>query len=174
MITLRPATPSDRRKIHDWLANSDLTSSMLGAPDFPENPAPTWQEFIDDYLPHFFDGSAPRKGRCYVILDGGQEVGQVNHNDVHDGGITELDIWLASSKFLGKGYGTKALKLICELLVKEQLCRVFYIAPSMRNQRAIRSYGKAGFSITRDRPPWFVPDYDDAVLMKLETAFPTA
>ena len=54
--------------IYQWLAHSDLTSSMLGPPDFPDNDIPQWDEFINDYKMYFFDGTDPKAGRCFLIF----------------------------------------------------------------------------------------------------------
>lgn len=167
LITLRPATPADRRPVFEWLALSDLTPSMLGAPVFPDNPVPAWEEFQADYAPYFFDGSALALGRCFIIMLGEEAIGQVNYSEVYDDDhSTELDIWLANSSYTNKGYGTDALSTLCIYLSRELGCRKFIIAPSRRNARALRSYWKAGFiETTAGIPAWFVPDYEDTVIM---------
>ena len=165
-LTLRPATPDDRRAIFEWLALSDITHLMLGPPTFPDSLAPTWEEFLDDDQPHFFDGTQPDQGRCFVIEVDGEPVGHISHNEIDDAGqSTELDIWLRSSAYLGRGYGVEALRILCDELHRTFGCRRFYIAPSGRNTGAVRAYGKAGFVETTERPDWFEPQYDDAVLL---------
>ena len=57
---------------------------MIGPPTYPDHPIPTWEEFCDDYKAYFFDGSAPELGCCYVILVGGEPVGQVNNNGIEE------------------------------------------------------------------------------------------
>lgn len=168
LITLRPSTLQDRRQVFEWLAYSDLTSSMLGPPHFPENPAPIWEEFIDDYYEYFFDGSQPESGRCFIIQLGDKEIGQVNYNEIYDEAglrFTELDIWLAGSEYTNKGYGTDALKTLCNFLHKDLGCQKFIIAPARQNIGAIKSYQKAGFTEVFTPPPHFVADYDDTVIM---------
>lgn len=169
-ITLRPATLHDRRPIFEWLVESDLTSQMLGAPTFPDNPAPTWEEFIDDYKEYFFDGTEPLCGRCFVIVFEGESIGQVNYNEIfleRSVRNTELDIWLKSSKYAGKGYGSDALWVLTAYLCKDFGCTDFWIAPSARNERAIRSYEKVGFEPTPQKHQHFTPDYHDAVVLVL-------
>ncbi len=165
-IRLRPATMADRKSIYQWLALSDLTPMMLGAPQFPDNPVPTWEEFIHDYAEHFFDGTRPMRGRCFVIEYDGIAIGQVNHDRIYyDDHSTELDIWLANSSHAGKGYSTDALIALCEYLKTNFACTRFIIAPSLRNTNAISAYEKAGFHRTEIIPEWFVPDYTDTVVM---------
>jgi RimJ/RimL family protein N-acetyltransferase len=166
ILTLRPATLQDKGKIFNWLTNSNLTGEMLGPPNFPEIPIPTWKEFDNDYLDHYFDGSQPFKGQCFIIIYDGQEIGQINYNEIDTASkSTELDIWLADREFTGKGHGTEAIKLLCNYLDKHLECKTFYIAPSRRNPNAIKSYKKAGFVETDIIPDYFTPDYDDTVVM---------
>src|SRR5690606_17099975 len=109
-ISLKPAAPSDKKKIFDWLTNSNLTAKMLGMPNFPDNPVPSWEEFDSDYLGYYFDGTQPLSGQCFIIIHNGQEIGQINYNaiDARDRS-TELDIWLADKQFTGQGLGTEAI-----------------------------------------------------------------
>lgn len=165
-VSLRPAKPSDCRRIYEWLTQSDLTPSMIGPPLFPDQPVPTWEEFQADYLPHYFDGSNPQRGQCFVICYGDEEVGQINSNLIQTDHSVELDLWLKESSWLGKGIGFEALRLLCAYLHEHYGCLHFYIAPSQRNPRAIRAYHKAGFRENEVIPEWFVPDTEDAVVMR--------
>jgi len=165
-VTLRPATYQDKEKIFQWLAHSNLTSEMLGPPKFPEAPIPTWEEFDTDYVSHYFDNTQPLKGRCFVIEHNGEEIGQINYNEIDEvTKSTEIDIWLADKCFTGKGLGTEAIQILCEYLVKTFDCQTIYIAPSKRNGNAIRAYKKAGFLETTVIPEGFVPDYSDTIVL---------
>jgi RimJ/RimL family protein N-acetyltransferase len=170
ILTIRPATLPDKKKIFNWLANSDLTSEMLGPPNFSDNPIPTWDEFDNDYLDYFFDGSQPMKGRCFVLEHNGLEIGQINYNEIDTNTkSTEIDIWLSERQFTGKGLGTEAIKALCNYLDKSFDCKTIYIAPSKRNSIAIKSYKKAGFMETDQLPMNFIADYNDTiVLMKIQ------
>jgi len=139
---------------------------MLSPPKFADNPIPTWEEFDADYTNHYFDGTLPLKGQCFIIIHNEQEIGQINYNEIDlDSKSTELDIWLADRKFTGKGLGTEAVTILCNYLRQMYECYTIYIAPSRRNTNAVKSYKKAGFIETENIPENFIPDYDDAVLM---------
>ncbi len=106
-ISLRPAVESDRRQVYEWLARSDVTPSMMGSPNYPDHPVPSWEEFCADYLPHYFDDSGPLSGRCFIIVADGRDVGVVCYNTIEERGrFTELDIWLGAEAYCGKGYGS--------------------------------------------------------------------
>jgi len=164
-INLRPATLNDRENIYEWLANSDITSSIMGPPDFPDNEIPDKDYFINDYEPAFFNDDDPYSGRSYIIEKDSEPVGHINYNEFKPGQLVELDIWLSASKHCGHGYGTEAILLLCEHLKKNLNCREFMLAPSARNVRAIKVYEKAGFQISDKIPESLVPDYYDTVVM---------
>lgn len=165
-VTLRPASMQDKRNIYNWLAHSNLTAEMLGPPLFPDAPSPTWEEFDQDYLDYYFDGSQPFSGRCFIILHNQEEIGQINYNEIDtQSNSTEIDIWLSDRKFTGMGLGTEAIILLCDYLHKELKCKTIIIAPSKRNSNAIKAYKKAGFVVSDWLPEDFTPDYHDAVVM---------
>ncbi len=170
-VTLRPAVESDRRKVWEWLARSDVTPSMMGPPDYPDHPIPSWDEFCSDYLPHYFDDSEPLSGRCFIILADGWDVGVVCYNAIDkEGRETELDIWLGAEAYCGKGYGTAALEALCARLYEACGVEEFIIRPSGRNHRAIGAYKKAGFEPFPLSPGDQIRrfgegDYEDAVVL---------
>ena len=165
-IKIKPTTISDKRKIFNWLTNSNLTKNMIGPPNFPDSKIPTWEEFDTDYLNHYFDGSNPLKGRCYIIIEDGKEVGQINYNTIDiEKKTSDLDIWLSDKKYTGRGIGTEAIKLLCEYLHGKFDCEQIIMSPSKRNKNAIKSYKKAGFVMTDIELDESEKDYDDNVVM---------
>jgi RimJ/RimL family protein N-acetyltransferase len=145
-IRLRPATTADRRMIYEGLAHSDVSDVLL-MDRHTGQPLPlTYETFCDDYVDYYFDDTRPEAGRCFVIEVDGRAAGQVNHNDIEPcANRTELDIWMFGERNCGHGWGTEALRLLCDYLHREMGVHGFYIKPSARNPRAIRSYEKAGF-----------------------------
>ena len=149
LVTLRPATLADRRAVWEWIACSDLTASMMGPPEFAENPVPTWEQFCADYLPHFFDGSRPdaRGGRSFIIEHEDQAVGHISYDcRPPRESFAELDMWMRDSSCCGRGFGSDALRSLSAHLHEALGIREMILRPSARNSRAIRSYEKAGFT----------------------------
>lgn len=148
-IRLRPAVVADRRQIYEALARSELTDILLGHPSQDHTPLLSYEQFCDDYKPHYFDDSNPEFGRCFVIEVDGQAIGQVNYNEINRGkSRTELDIWMFGEQYCGHGYGSEALRLLCDYLSRGCGVDGFLIQPSASNPRAIRGYEKAGFRRT--------------------------
>lgn len=167
-LTLKPASLEDKRKVYHWLAHSNLTGEMFGPPNFSGYSVPTWDEFNKDYLDHFFDGSQPLKGQSFIIIHNEQPIGHINYNAVDTTSkSTEIDIWLADRAYTGQGFGTEAIKILCNYLYNHLNCETIYIAPSRRNTNALKAYKKAGFIETSTLPVNFLPDYDDTVLLSI-------
>ena len=140
-VVLRPATWRDRRPVFEWLAESDVTPSMHGLPRFPDNPIPTREEFCRDYRPHFFSGSDPPAGRCFIISAGGEEIGVISYGGINrQKSRAELDIWMSCEANCGRGHGARAIMALCLVLREEFGVVEFVMRPSARNARAIRAY----------------------------------
>lgn len=169
---LRPATFADRRTVHAWAACSDLTSSMLGPPNFPDAPVPTWEEFCADYQSHFFDGSQPNAGRSFIIEVDGKPVGHINYDRMNERpSFAELDIWMRDASCCGHGWGAQAIMMLCEQLHAQFGVNEFILRPSARNTRAVRSYARAGFvrlPLTNDEQAaiYGPGDYNDTVVLQ--------
>lgn len=165
-LSLRPASLQDKKNVYNWLAHSNLSQEMFGPPNFPEHPIPNWEEFNQDYTDHYFDGSQPLRGRCFILMHKNKPIGQINYNEINPNTkSTEIDIWLSDREYTGKGYGTEAIITLCEYLYQNFTCETVYIAPSKRNIRAIKAYKKAGFMESKNRPDNFIPDYADTVIL---------
>lgn len=170
-VMLRPSRESDRRDVFSWLAESDVTSSMMGPPLFPELPPPTWDEFNHDYRPNFFDGSTLEVESSYIIEVAGVPIGQINY-EIRDDPTrhAELDIWLRSLADTGRGYGPDALIALTAHLYRTFGVDAFLIRPSARNPRAIRAYQKAGFALVpmssqEQTDTYGVAEYEDCVIL---------
>lgn len=166
LVTFRPATPDDRRQLYQWLAHSDLTARMLGAPLFPDAEIPTWEYFIEDYNLDFFNDINPDNGRSFIIEVNKEPVGHINYNQIDQVTNTvELDIWLRSSTYCNQGYGSDAINTLCNYLTRQLYCQKIILAPYARNKAAVRAYTKCGFAPANAPPNNFIPDYFDTVVM---------
>ena len=171
-IELRPAQESDRKKIYIWLTKSNLTSSMMGQPDYPDQPIPSWEEFCEDYTISFFNDSGDGKGRNYIIIVTDEEIGTIGYDllDKNKDRVL-LDIWMSAEKYCGYGYGSDALNTICGFIHKIYGITNFIITPSARNKRAIAAYIKSGFKYSSEiskeeqQKEFGKVEYDDTIIM---------
>ena len=181
-VILRPATTEDEPQILEWLLRSDITPSILGPPLFPERPVPQLDDPSQRLDPHVLDGTAPKLGRCFLVLVDGEPAGQVTYNDIKEREgrrQVELDIWMRSESVCGKGYGTDTLEALCGYLRKSFGVEQFMVQPSARNPRAIKVYEKVGFRrlnlpIEAARELWGPNDYYDSCIWSERTHEPQA
>jgi RimJ/RimL family protein N-acetyltransferase len=158
-VELIPAKLEDRRKIYEWGCQSEITKYHAGPPDYPEHPVPTWEEFCEDYVEYYFDGSEPKKGRGFIIIFDEEPIGFISYASFHLKRYkTELDIWMNCEENCGKGFGTDAIIALGGYLNKNMLINELIMRPSIRNTRAIRSYMKAGFEVSKLSPEWYLLD----------------
>ena len=148
-ISLARATLGDRPRVYEWMAHSDLTERTMGPPVFSEHPVPTYEEFCERFLPHYFDGTRPFDGRGFMIRAGGADIGFLSHGPISlFKDVTELDLWLKSRDVAGKGFGSDALQTACDWLQASFGVNRFLLRPSRRNVHALRAVRRAGFRET--------------------------
>lgn len=147
-VALRPMTVEEITIFYKWATQSSSTPFWYD--ELYGEQIPTYEEFIRDWKKHYFDGSKPEKGRSFVILVGGRAIGQINYNEINkkDNSV-ELDIIIARDADKGKGYGTDALKTLAKYLFQKMNVRVCWIEVITKNRRAMRTYEKVGFKITK-------------------------
>ena len=178
IISLTPATMTDRQNVYNWCFHSETTKSHSGPPDYPDVYIPTFEEFCADYYyDYFFTGTAPQDGMGFILTYKEEPVGFISccsfHMKPH---MSELDLWMNSETNCGKGYGTDALITLMAYLAREMGIREFIIRPSIKNTRAVRSYKKAGFEKSEYSPSnylreEYVPLYGGGDYGAKETAF---
>lgn len=148
---------------------------MMGPPQFPDHPIPTWQEFCADYADRFFCPEGDGFGRLFVICADERDIGCISYDGLDDWhGIGELDIWIASSVDWGHGWGSLAIRELSGQLLRHPMVEHLIMRPSRRNARAIAAYRKAGFAFY-DPSQHQLPesllstglDYADAVVLVL-------
>jgi RimJ/RimL family protein N-acetyltransferase len=126
---------------------------------------PTYQEFLEEWKPHYFDGSKPTMGRCYTILaEGTTPIGVVSYNDFDaEAKRVTFDIVIGERKNLGRGYGSDALRVLMRhLFATFSTLEVAIIGAHPANGRAIRAYEKAGFRRTTvDVSDPYIVAYDE-------------
>ena len=177
-LSLRPATLADRDLIHSWMVSQGVVEHFLGPPRYPDVPVPTLEQFREDWAPHHFTHEARERGRMFVMVRDGRDVGAIAQNEVvtSENGkrCAEIDLWLADGAFRGRGYGSTALSLLAAQLEQELRLDSIFLQPSARNADAIRAYLDAGFrptglsTVDGARRFVTVPDAHDSVFLEHE------
>jgi diamine N-acetyltransferase len=143
-VALRPMTADWMPLFYRWATQSEAAPFWYG--DLVGEPIPTYQEFIQDFKPYYYDGSEPEKGRSFVIMVGRRAIGEINYNEIdRKHNSVDLDIIIADDKDKNRGYGSDALKTLARYLFRKMNIEVCILETVLKNARAIRAYEKAGF-----------------------------
>ena len=137
--------PADFGMLHNW----------LGRPHVREwwGPAPSLAEIEIDYLPLTHSESTTRG---YIAWREDQAIGFVQSYvvlgsgdgwwpDATDPGARGMDQFLAHPEDLGRGLGSAMIRAFVQELFLDPSVTKVQVDPSPHNERAIRSYVRAGF-----------------------------
>jgi aminoglycoside 6'-N-acetyltransferase len=156
-ISLKPATRADFDLIRRWLARPDIQDwwGPVSATEAEVNMAMTSGHAI-----------------CRLIEADGVPVGYAhavdatlwgdNLPDDLAPGTWDLDLFVAAEEQRGKGVGQAALALLRDEVFATTLAVAVCVFPSVKNERAVRAYEKAGFRWQRVwhdpqmGPSWFM------------------
>ena len=61
-----------------------------------------------------------------------------------------MDLYIADTEFLGKGYGPQILRAFMDKLISDYDLKRFIIDPQLENEVAIRTYQKVGFKVLKE------------------------
>lgn len=145
MISFRPLAASDLTVLHEWL-HRPYVSEWWGDPG-------TYAEVERDYLPYTTSDSTTRG---YIALLENEPIGFIQSYVVMgsgegwweqetDPGARGIDQFLCNPNQLGQGLGSAMVHAFVAQLFQEPAVTKVQTDPSPENERAIRSYQRAGF-----------------------------
>ncbi|MGI9403900.1 MAG: GNAT family N-acetyltransferase [Hyphomicrobium sp.] len=156
-VRLRPARRADWDLIRAWLVRDDIQEWW--------GPASATETEVNMAL-------SSEHGLCRIIEAAGAPVGYAHAVDATiwgedlpqdlAPGTWDLDLFIASEEYRGKGVGQTALSLLKDEVFSSTLAVAVCVFPSVRNERAVRAYEKAGFQWKRIwndphmGPSWFM------------------
>ncbi|HWK32341.1 MAG TPA: GNAT family N-acetyltransferase [Hyphomicrobium sp.] len=156
-VRLRPASRADWDLIRGWLQRADIEAWW--------GPRTATEAEVNIAL-----GS--RHALCRIIEAESVPVGYAHAVDATawgdelpqdlPAGTWDLDLFIASEEHRGKGVGQAALTELKQEVFSTTLATAVCVFPSIRNERAVRAYEKAGFRWQRIwndpqmGPSWFM------------------
>lgn len=109
--------------------------------------------------------SVPKNGRHRLIVHGTDAIGYLRWTYVPRGILdvlgfddlpaesADIDLFLGETRYLGHGYGQRALELTLAELKKERIASLATLTTSIANEAAHRAFSRAGFRIDRSYEP---------------------
>jgi RimJ/RimL family protein N-acetyltransferase len=140
-VSLRPATKADNALIRQWLHSADIEAWWGPA-------SATFAEVTiamqsGDALCRIIECDGEPVGYCHAI--DASAWGEALPDDLEPG-TWDLDIFVASERHRGTGIGQTALAALKQEVFETTLAVAVCVFPSIRNERAVRAYEKAGFT----------------------------
>jgi aminoglycoside 6'-N-acetyltransferase len=145
MMNLRPVTAADLALLRHW---DEQPHVIAAAPnddwgwEVELNRSPDWREQLIAEL----DG---RPIGFVQIIDPARE--ESHYWGDAPGGLRAIDIWIGEADELGKGYGTKMMKLALARCFSDPSVTAVLIDPLADNLRAHRFYERLGFHFVERR-----------------------
>ncbi|ERJ11339.1 GNAT family N-acetyltransferase [Haloplasma contractile] len=141
-VILQFAIKKDKRIVYDLLMSPEIIDLMFNE----QHPAPSFEEFNNDEPDSLFTGHPGIDGSYLLIKADNRVIGSISYA-LSEGTekCAELDIFIASKKDTGKGYGIEALKLVMNFVRSHHRINTFIIRPWCKNTHAIKAYKKCGF-----------------------------
>lgn len=147
-VTLRLMTEQDLPMLHDWLNRPHVVEWWGG-----EANRPNLDEVLEHYRPRVL---AEESVTPYIAMLGEEPIGYAQSyvalgsgdgwwEEEADRGVRGIDQSLANPTQLNKGFGTKLVRTLVELLFADPYVTKIQTDPAPNNHRAIRCYEKAGF-----------------------------
>ena len=136
-VILRAAERDDMKRMHELEQNVDLV--LLGDGQWSPVPLAKWEKDFDKHL------DEEEKAWFVIEVDGLVVGGCGLHHRHRRDGATQFGIGIYDPAYVGKGYGTDAIRTLLRWAFRTQNWRRVWLETLSTNERAIRSYRKLGF-----------------------------
>ncbi|MGP0586651.1 GNAT family N-acetyltransferase [Paenibacillus timonensis] len=164
-IILREYRKEDLQYMRVWCNDPEIVDNLSDVFLFPHTVNGTEQ-----YLNSILEGNTQQKGFVIAHKDTEEYIGQIDLFKIDwKNRSTELGIVIGIKKYLGKGYGTEAIKVLQNFVFNRLNLNRLHLELHDFNQRAYRCYVKCGFKEEgRLREKNFVNGrYSDTIYMSI-------
>ena len=148
-IRLLKNKEEDYKLLYKWYQEEEIYSSF-------EQRKLNYEEIKEKYYPRTLDNT---KIPVYMIEYNNKSIGIIQYKMVNEedkklyqlegNNIYEMDIFIGELDEHGKGIGSTAINMLCEILLKEKNADMLVMCPLKDNVKAINCYKKCGFVIKR-------------------------
>lgn len=145
-VSLRPATIADLPLLRHWDEQPHVIASGIDGDEW------AWDEELrhdPDWREQLVAESEGRPIGFLQIIDPALEESHY-WGDV-EAGLRALDIWIGEADDLGRGYGTRMMRLALERCFADPAVSAVLVDPLASNTRAHRFYERSGFRFVERR-----------------------
>jgi len=136
-VILRAVERDDMKRFHELERNVDLV--MLGEDEWQPRPLAAFEKEFEKDLEQ-------ENRSSFAIEVDGKLIGGCNlHHSSRRDGSTEFGIGIYDPEYVGKGYGSDAIRTLLRWAFLIQNWRRVYLRTLACNERAIRAYRALGF-----------------------------
>jgi RimJ/RimL family protein N-acetyltransferase len=141
-IYMRPPDRGDLERFVRWFADAEVTQNLAARAPFSLAMEEKWFERV------IAEQGKSQYHFVICLLDGGRPIGTAGFHDLDfEDGEAEFGIAIDEKDEWNKGYGTDALNAICDFGFGELRLERIELDVYAGNDRAQRSYQKAGFQL---------------------------
>lgn len=135
-VSIRPITYDDTENIIRWRNSDGVRKRFIYQGLFTKESHENWMKTMVE----------TGKVVQFIIVCDGKDVGSVYLRDIdYDKKEAEYGIFIGEEDLRGCGVGTKSAELITEYAFEEMKLDRLFLRVHANNERAVRSYEKAGF-----------------------------
>lgn len=141
-IILLPIQTAEKNKFRTMVTQSEASFFWYGK----AGDTRTKKEFFTHWYSDYFNENTPKNGQCFWIIANNKRIGEINYNKIEiKGRKVEIDIFIASTKDQGSGYGSNAIKTLIKYLFETFDLNKIWVEIRAFNIRAIAVFKKVGF-----------------------------
>lgn len=141
-IMLREYRKEDLPSIRRWVNDSEITDNLSDIFLYPHSLKET-----EDFLNFMLENKSQNtKGFVIAHKDSGEYIGQIDLLNIDwPNRVARIGIVIGVKKYLGRGYGTEAIKLLKDFAFNRLNLHKLELEVRAFNKRAINCYKKCGF-----------------------------
>ncbi|WP_172295755.1 GNAT family N-acetyltransferase [Pseudoruegeria sp. HB172150] len=146
-ITLRRAEQGDIPLLQRWDTAPHVRRAITGDPQV--DPEHDWAEMLVPtvYIEHLLALLDDRPFAYFEVTDPAKEPSAYWGQD-RPPGLRAIDIWIGDAEMIGRGFGTRAMRLVIERCFADPTVHALLVDPRPDNDAAISFFQSLGFRFT--------------------------
>ncbi|QSO45659.1 GNAT family N-acetyltransferase [Alicyclobacillus mengziensis] len=146
LVSLKPFTREMFNTYYQWRQDDEVMYWATGEPYMSS--LISEEAFMKRYDTDVLESRQQESGMLGIFTETDDFIGEISYRDMDlVAGTAVIGIMIGNKDFWGKGYGTDAVRTMCQFLFDRFRLRRLQLDTWSGNERAIKSYLKIGFQI---------------------------